>query len=137
MLHKPRYTKFNKQQKGRKFNKIKKPLNLLSLNGSICLKAIDFGRIKENHIVACKQTINKILKKSGQLLIKILADTPISKKPTEIRMGKGKGAVDHWAAKIAPGTILFEIQCASTLIAIKSLQQAQLKLPLKTKITKY
>jgi large subunit ribosomal protein L16 len=136
MMHKPRYTKYNKQQKGRQCNKIGKPLELLSLNNSISLKAIGFGRIKETHIIACKQTINKILKKSGQLIIKILADTPISKKPTEIRMGKGKGAVDHWAAKISPGTVLFEVQCPSNLLAIKSLQQAQLKLPLKTRILK-
>ena len=137
MLHIPKNTKFKKQQKGKKCNKIQKPLNLLSLNGSICLKAITFGRIKENHLIACRKTINKTLKKLGQLSIKILADTPISKKPTEIRMGKGKGAVNHWIAKIAPGTVLFEIQCASPLIAIKSLQQAQLKIPLKTKIITY
>jgi large subunit ribosomal protein L16 len=136
MKHRPRNTKYKKQQKGKQCNKIGKPLSLFSLKKSITLKAVRFGKIKENHIITCRKIIHKILQKSGQLVIKISADTPISKKPTEIRMGKGKGPLHHWAAKISPGTVLFEVEGGSSLVAIKSLRQAQLKLPLKTKISK-
>lgn len=135
MQYIPKKTKYKKQQKGKKFNVISS-LNTLETikNGSIALKSIDTGRIKATQLISCKQTINKIIKKIGKLKVNIIADTPITKKPLEIRMGKGKGAVDHWIAKIKSGIILFEIETSAKLLAIKALKTAQLKLPLRTKI---
>ena len=78
--------------------------------------------------------MNKILKKTGQIKINIIADTPISKKPIEIRMGKGKGSVDHWIAKVNSGTVIFEIETASKILAVNALKAAQIKLPINTKI---
>jgi large subunit ribosomal protein L16 len=135
MLFIPKKTKFRKQQKGKNFNIINKVETLESLKqGIVGLKAIDSGRIKANHLVACRQCMNKIIKKTGQITINVMADTPITKKPIEIRMGKGKGAVDHWVSKINSGTILFEIETSSKILAIKALKAAQIKLPINTKI---
>jgi large subunit ribosomal protein L16 len=135
MLFTPKKTKYRKQQKGKKFNMISKIETFENLkHGIIGLKSIDSGRIAANHIIACKQCMTKIIKKTGQVKINIIADTPISKKPIEIRMGKGKGAVDHWVSKIQSGTTLFEIETSSKILAIKALKAAQLKLPLNTKI---
>jgi len=135
MLFTPKRTKFRKQQKGRNFNFINKIETLETLkHGVVGLKAIDCGRITANHIVACRQCMNKILKKTGQIKINIIADTPISKKPIEIRMGKGKGSVDHWIAKVNSGTVIFEIETASKILAVNALKAAQIKLPINTKI---
>ncbi len=135
MLFIPKKTKFKKQQKGKNFNIINK-LNYIDnlKNGIIGLKAISSGRLTSDHIFTCRQCINKVIKKSGRLIINIIADTPISKKPLEIRMGKGKGAVDCWISKINVGKILFEIETNSTSLAIKALKTAQLRLPINTKI---
>lgn len=135
MLFTPKKTKFRKQQKGKKFNMINKIETLETLkHGIIGLKILDSGRITANHIIACRQCMNKIMKKAGQIRINILADTPITKKPIEIRMGKGKGAVDHWISKVSSGTVIFEIETTSKILAIKALKAAQIKLPLNTKI---
>ena len=135
MQYTPKKTKHKKQHKGKKFNTIS-PLNTIEIikSGCVALKSVDTGRIKATQLIACKQTINKIIKKLGRLKVNIIADTPITKKPLEIRMGKGKGAVDHWVSKIKSGIILFEIETSSTLLGIKALKIAQSKLPLKTKI---
>lgn len=135
MLFIPKNTKYRKQQKGKKFNIINKTNSIDGLkHGIVGLKAIDSGRVSSNHIFACRQTMNKIMKKFGQVKINIIADTPISKKPIEIRMGKGKGAVDHWISKINSGSVLFEIETNSKILAIKALKAAQLRLPINTKI---
>jgi large subunit ribosomal protein L16 len=135
MLFIPKNTKYRKQQKGKKFNIINKTNTLDGLkHGIIGLKALDSGRISSNHIFACRQTMNKIMKKFGQVKINLIADTPISKKPIEIRMGKGKGAVDHWISKVNSGSVLFEIETNSKILAIKALRAAQLRLPINTKI---
>lgn len=135
MLFIPKKTKFSKQQKGKKFNIINKIETIDNLkHGIVGLKAIDCGRIKSSHLVACRQSMNKILKKAGQIKINIVADTPITKKPIEIRMGKGKGSVDHWISKVNSGTTIFEIETSSKILAIKALKAAQIKLPINTKI---
>lgn len=135
MLFIPKNTKYRKQQKGKKFNIISKVNYIDNLkHGTIGLKALDSGRITSAHLFACRQCMNKIMKKFGQVKINVIADTPISKKPIEIRMGKGKGAVDHWISKINSGCVLFEIETNSKILAIKALKAAQLKLPLNTKI---
>lgn len=131
----PKKTKFKKQQKGRSFNKIKVNLTTYFNNsGKVTLKALSAGRVSSKNIITCKQTINKIVKKYGKLTINIFADTPISNKPTEIRMGKGKGAVKYWVSKVKPGTILFEIDTVFNILAIKAFKLVQNKLPIKTKI---
>ncbi len=131
----PKNTKFKKQRKGRLTANIAKNKDFdLLKQGSIGLKLIDFGRINSDQLVACRQVLRKIIKKHGVIRINLIADTPITKKPIEIRMGKGKGAVNHWVAKVHPGTVLFEIETTANVLAIKALKAAQLRLPLKTKI---
>lgn len=131
----PKKTKFKKQQKGRSFKKIRVNLSTCFNNpGKITLRALDAGRVPSKNIVACRQTINKIVKKYGKLTTNIFADTPISNKPTEIRMGKGKGAVKYWVSRVKPGTTLFEISTVFTTLAVKAFKLVQNKLPIKTKI---
>lgn len=132
MPHKIRY---KKQQKGNKSNKItsSKVLNNY-FNKSFVLVSSSFGRLSKKQIETTRMTINKNLKKFGKVIVNIQADTPVSKKPLEIRMGKGKGAVDRWVAKIKFGIPLFTILSSSPLISIKALKAAQNKLPILTKI---
>lgn len=131
----PKNTKFKKQRKGRLTANIAKNKNFdLLKQGSIGLKLIDFGRIDSDQLTACRKILQKIMKKHGVISINLMADTPITKKPIEIRMGKGKGAVDRWVTKVHPGTMLFEIETTATILAMKALKAAQLRLPLKTKI---
>lgn len=134
----PRKTKFKKQHKGNRPNKIDKTSTLTSLDRNIAiLKAVDFGRLSEKQIETCRMTINKNLRKFGRLIINVQADTPVTKKPTEIRMGKGKGAVDRWVSKIKTGTDLFTVEYNSKAIAVNALKAAQIKLPLSSKIVIY
>lgn len=131
----PRKTKFKKQHKGNKANKINREFGLYEVNQDyMVLKALEFGRISEKQIETCRMTINKNLKKFGRLIINIQADTPITKKPTEIRMGKGKGPVDIWVSKVKVGTPLFTIQYSSKIMALNALEAAKIKLPISSKI---
>ena len=131
----PKKTKFKKQQKGKNFKIVNQVFNLNKLHfGSIALKSISVGRLTAKQIEAMRQSINKVIKKVGCLTINVFPDTPISKKPIEVRMGKGKGSVDHWIFKVKAGTVLFEIETDSILLAIKALRLGQIRLPLKTKI---
>lgn len=136
----PKKTKHKKQQKGKSFNKITTSQTLenryFKTSGKTVLKAIEAGRLSSKNINTCKQTINKIIKKYGILNINIFANTPITNKPLEIRMGKGKGAVKEWVAKIKPGTILFEINTTFSLIALTAFKRIQNKLPINTQIIK-
>ena len=124
--------KHKKQQKGKSFSKVYSH-DSLSPN-LIGLKAVECGRVSSKQLKTLKQTINKIIKKTGQLIIKVFPQTPISKKPLEIRMGKGKGAVDHWVCKIKTGMILCFIISNNKMFSKKALKYAQIKLPIKTKI---
>ena len=137
MLLNPRNFKYKKQQKGKSFRKIFKvsKVGITALNfGSIGLKALTSGRLTAKQINAVRQVINKQIKKLGRLKVNIFPHTPISKKPIEVRMGKGKGNVDHWIFKVKPGFILYEIETIFIPIAIKALQRGQVRLPIKTKI---
>lgn len=129
----PRNFKFRKQQKGKKFNKI---LSYNTVKNSTCLKlkTLSFGRLTSNQLKALKQTINKIIKKRGRVVFKAFPQTPITKKPIEVRMGKGKGAFNHWVAKIRPGCVICYIESEFSLIAKKALNYARTRLPIKTKI---
>lgn len=131
----PKRTKFKKQQKGKLFNKIKTRItNIYTKRNQVVLKAITSGRIYSKQLVATRQTINKVIKKYGKLNVCVFADTPITKKPTEIRMGKGKGAVDSWVCKVKSGSILFKIDASLKILAIKAFKLIQNKLPIRTKI---
>lgn len=131
----PRQHKYKKQQKGRFCNKVNQVFELNNLKfGSFGLKSIDFGRLNSKQIESMYQSINKLIKKNGRIILKIFPHIPISKKPIEVRMGKGKGNVDHWVAKIKFGTLLCEIETSFTALALKALRLAQMRLPIKTKI---
>ena len=131
----PRKQKYKKQYKGKSFNKIHSVFELNTLKfGSYGLKAITTGRLTSKQIDAMVSSINKIIKKTGRVVLKIFPQTPVSKKPIEVRMGKGKGNVDHFIAKIKAGVILCEVETSSRALALKALSLAQIRLPLKTKI---
>lgn len=134
MLFIPKQKKFKKSQKGRLLNKISKAESFLKLNKLIGLKALETGRLNSKQLISAKQAINKLIKKTGKIIVPVFPHHPISKKPKEIRMGKGKGSVDHWICKITAGTILFEIKTKYSLLCLKALKSAQIRLPLKTKI---
>jgi len=132
----PKKSKFKKQQKGKSFNRVVAPILLNNLKtGSIGLRALQFGRLNSKQMESIYKIINKTIKKTGKLILKVFPQTPISKKPIEIRMGKGKGNIDHWVSKIKSGSLICELEVNSSLIAIKALQLAQLRIPFKTKIT--
>jgi len=131
----PKQTKYKKEQKGKNFKKISKNFELFVLKkGSIGLKSMSSGRISSKHIEAFKSVINKIVKKIGKLVVNIFPFTPITKKPLEIRMGKGKGAVDSWVFKVKAGVMLCEIETGNLLVGKKALKAAQYRLPIRTKI---
>ena len=133
MLFIPKKFKFKKQQKKNNFNQICSNFNEKRTN-NLSLKAMSFGRITSKQLISIRQTIKKNIKKVGKIVFHVFPQTPISKKPKEIRMGKGKGAVDHWISKIKVGQTICEIKTESFLIGIKALKLASFRLSLKTKI---
>jgi len=135
MQYIPKKTKYRKLRKGKLLNIVSKPVLINNLTfGCVGLKALDSGRITSAHLVCCKQTINKVMKKSGQLRFNIFPHVPVTSKPLEIRMGKGKGSVDYWVANVFSGMTLMEIESSSSLLAAKALKYVQNKLPINTKI---
>jgi large subunit ribosomal protein L16 len=131
----PKKTKYKKQQKGKNFNRITNVYNINKFNsGSICLKSLGSGRLNSKQVESMRQSIQKIIKKAGRVIIHIFPSTPISKKPVEVRMGKGKGNVDHWVFKVKSGIVLCEIETSNPVIGLKAMQAAQFRLPIKTKI---
>jgi large subunit ribosomal protein L16 len=101
--------------------------------GSYGLKALTPERITSRQIESARRCISRHLKRSGRVWIRIFPDVPVSKKPAEVRQGKGKGAVEFWAAKVRPGKILFEIDGVSKNLAMAAFELASAKLPIKTK----
>lgn len=135
MLQTPKNFKHKKVQKGKRHNTVTKNFTIKRLYpGFIALKAVESGKLNANQIAAMRQTINKIIKKKGTLKINVFPHIPITKKPIEVRMGKGKGNVNRWISKIKSGTLLCEIEIMSSLIGKKALKLAQVRLPIKTKI---
>lgn len=136
MISIPKNSKYKKQQKGKAFNRINSTSNkLYSLNfGSVGLKALSFGRLTSKQVDSVRQSMTKIIKKLGRVKTNIFTDVPISKKPIEVRMGKGKGNVDHWIFKVKPGIVLYEIETDLISIAVKAMEAGQTRLPIKTKI---
>jgi len=135
MLYIPANSKHKKQQKGRSFRRISKKINFFRLHsGVIGLKAISCGRITSSEVKTLRQLIQKFLKKQGRLRINIFPNTPITKKPLEVRMGKGKGSINHWVFRIRPGMILFEIQLKSNVSVTHIINLVRLRLSIRTKI---
>ncbi len=127
----PKRTKFRKQQKGR-MKGISGRGHELS-NGTFGIKSLDSNFLTSRQIEAARIAATRHMKREGQLWIKIFPDKPITKKPLEVRMGKGKGAVEYWAAVVKPGRILFEVGGVPLDIAKEALRLAAQKLPVKTK----
>jgi large subunit ribosomal protein L16 len=136
MLFVPKKSKFKKQHKGKLPNRVNgtdRSIYQLRI-GSVGLKALSFDRLSSKQLEALRQTISKLVKKSGKVIISAFPDTPISKKPIEVRMGKGKGNVDRWVFKVKPGFVLCEIITDNRDTAILALETVQKKLSIKTKI---
>jgi len=127
----PRKTKYRKQQKGR-MKGLSQRGHRLS-NGTFGLKSLDSSFITARQIEAARIAATRYMKREGSLWIKIFPDKPITKKPLEVRMGKGKGAVEYYAAVVKPGRIMFEIGGVSQEVAKEALRLAAQKLPVKTK----
>ena len=127
----PKRTKFRKQQKGRMKGNSGRGHQLS--NGTFGIKALDATFITSRQIEAARIAATRYMKREGQLWIKVFPDKPITKKPLEVRMGKGNGAVEYWVAVCRPGRILFEIGGVPLDVAKEALRLAAQKLPVKTK----
>ena len=127
----PKRTKFRKLHKSRIRGKAKGGTDLNF--GTYGLKAIEPERITARQIEAARRAMTRHMKRQGRVWIRIFPDTSVTSKPVEVRMGKGKGSVDFWAAKVKPGRIMFEIDGVSEPIAREALRLAAMKLPVKTR----
>lgn len=127
----PKRTKFRKMQKGR-VKGIATRGNSIAF-GSFGIKCLEPAFITSRQIEAARIAISRAMKREGQIWIRIFPDKPITKKPAEVRMGKGKGAPEYWVAVVKPGTILFESGGVSVETAQEALRLAAQKLPVKTK----
>ncbi len=128
----PKKTKFRKAFKGRIHGTSKGGV-LLNF-GSFGLKALEPERVTARQIEAARRAITRHMKRAGRVWIRIFPDVPVSKKPTEVRMGKGKGAPEFWAARVKPGRIMFEIDGVSEETAREALRLGAAKLPIRTRV---
>jgi len=128
----PKKTKYRKGHKGRIRGKAKGGTTLNF--GSYGLKALTAERVTSRQIEAARRAITRHMKRAGKVWIRIFPDVPVSKKPTEVRMGKGKGTPEYWAARVKPGRVMFEIDGVNADIAHTALNLGSSKLPLQTKI---
>ena len=126
----PKRTKLRKQQKGRIKGLATRGHEINY--GSFAIKSLEPGRITARQIEAARISVTRAMKREGQVWIRIFPDKPITKKPAEVRMGKGKGAPEYWVACVKPGTILFESAGVPLAIAQEALRLAAQKLPVKT-----
>ena len=127
----PKKTKFRKMQKGRMKGNAQRGHQLAF--GSFGIKALEETWITSRQIEAARIAVTRYMKRQGQVWIRIFPDKPVTSKPAEVRMGKGKGAPDYWAAVVRPGRVLFECEGVSKEIAHEALRLASQKLPIKTK----
>ncbi|SFO12882.1 LSU ribosomal protein L16P [Roseovarius lutimaris] len=128
----PKRSKFRKMHKGRIKGDAKGGSDLNF--GTYGLKATQPERVTARQIEAARRAMTRHMKRQGRVWIRIFPDLPVTSKPTEVRMGKGKGSVDFWAAKVKPGRIMFEIDGVSEAIAFEALRLAAMKLPIKTRV---
>ena len=128
----PKRVKFRKQQRGRMTGIATRGAELAF--GEYGLKALEPAWITAQQIEAARVAITRHIKRGGKVWIRIFPDKPVTKKPAETRMGKGKGSPEYWVAVVKPGKILFEIGGVSEDLAVEALRLASYKLPIKTKI---
>jgi len=128
----PKRTKFRKMQKGRIHGEAKGGTHLNF--GSYGLKAMEPERVTARQIEAARRAMTRHMKRQGRVWIRVFPDVPVSSKPIEVRMGKGKGTVDFWAVKVKPGRIMFEIDGVSDSVAKEALRLAAMKLPIKSRV---
>ena len=127
----PKRTKFRKQFKGRIHGVAKGGVEIAF--GQFGLKAQEPERVTARQIEAARRAITREMKRAGRVWIRVFPDVPVTSKPTEVRMGKGKGAVDYWAARVKPGRIMFEIDGVSEETAREALRLGAAKLSVKTR----
>ncbi len=127
----PKRTKFRKQHKGRIHGAAKGGYDLNF--GAFGLKAMEPERITARQIEAARRAMTRHMRRAGRVWIRVFPDVPVSKKPTEVRMGKGKGTPEYWAARVNPGRVMFEIDGVSREIAEEAMRLAAAKLPIKTR----
>ena len=128
----PKRTKYRKQQKGRNRGKAYRGNSIAF--GEIAIKAVEAGRIDSRQIEAARIAMTRHVKRQAKTWIRVFPDKPLTKKPLETRMGKGKGAVEKWVMNIKPGRIIYEMAGVSEELAREALTLAMHKLPFKTKI---
>jgi len=126
----PKRSKFRKQHKGRNDGVAWKGSEISF--GSFALKSLDNARITSRQIESARIAMTRHMKREGVVWIRIFPDKPITKKPQEVRMGKGKGAPDHWVALVQPGRIMFELDGVPAAVATEALRLAAQKLPVRT-----
>jgi large subunit ribosomal protein L16 len=127
----PKRTKFRKQFKGRIKGAAKGGTELNF--GAFGLKAMEPERVTARQIEAARRAMTRHMKRAGRVWIRIFPDVPVTKKPTEVRMGSGKGGVEFWAARVKPGRIMFEIDGVSREVAEEAMRLGAAKLPIKTR----
>jgi len=127
----PKRTKFRKQFKGRIHGNSKGGTDLNF--GAFGVKAVEPERVTARQIEAARRAITRHMKRAGRVWIRIFPDLPVTSKPTEVRMGKGKGSVDYWACRVAPGRVMFELDGVPEDVAREALRLGAAKLPIKTR----
>ena len=130
----PKKVKYRKQQKGKRRGKSWRGSEVTF--GEYGLKALEVGWVTDRQIEAGRVAITRFIKRGGKIWIRVFPDKPISRKPAETRMGKGKGAVEYWAVVIKPGRVMFELAGVPEPLAREALRLASQKLPLKTKFVR-
>jgi large subunit ribosomal protein L16 len=128
----PSRTKYRKRQKGRNKGEAKGGNNIDF--GSFAIQAIDSGFLTSRQIEASRRAMTRHMKRGGKVWIRVFPDKPVTKKPAETRMGKGKGSLDHWVCPVKRGRIIFEVEGVDAEVAKQAFQLAQAKLPIKTAI---
>ncbi len=126
----PKRTKFRKMQKGRNYGVAIRGSKVSF--GEFGLKALGYARVTARQIEAARRAINRYIKRGGKVWIRLFPDKPITKKPIEVRMGKGKGNVEYWVALVQPGRVMFELEGVTPEIAREAFRLAASKLPIKT-----
>jgi len=127
----PKRTKFRKQHKGRIHGTATSGADLTF--GAFGLKALEPERLTARQIEAARRAITRHMKRAGRVWIRVFPDVPVSKKPTEVRMGKGKGTPEFWACRVKPGRIMFEIDGVPGALAAEAIRRGAAKLPLQTR----
>ena len=130
----PTRTKYRKAHKGRIHGRAMR--GALLNYGTYGLRAIEPDRIISKQIEAARVALTRYMKRTGKVWLRIFPNIPVSKKPTEVRMGKGKGAPEYWACRVKPGRIIFEVDGVTEEVAREALYKASTKLPIKTKFVK-